>query len=351
VERNALASVPRAEKIPELRVKTLFPLHRLFVVLVGVAAACVHAADFAKGADVGWLSEMEASGIVFRDAHGKPADCLGILQACGMNSIRLRVWVNPAKGWCGRDDVVKMAVHAKQRGYRIMIDFHYSDNWADPGKQNKPAAWAQHDIEQLKADVAQHTTEVLAALKAAGVTPEWVQVGNETNDGMLWEDGRASKSMQNFAGLVTSGCHAVKSVFPAAKVLVHLSNGYDGRMFRWMFDGLKENDVPYDVIAMSLYPTAQNWEKLSADCFANMNDMVARYGKEVMVSEVGMPVKDAVAARAFLADIIAKTKSVAGGKGLGVFYWEPECHNNWHRYTKGAFTDDGRPSIALEAFK
>lgn len=309
------------------------------------------AADFAKGADVGWLSEMEASGIVFRDVSGAPGDCLDILKGCGMNSIRLRVWVRPAKGWCGPDDVVKMAVRAKAKGYRLMIDFHYSDYWADPGKQNKPAAWAQHHIEQLKADVARHTAEVLNALKVSGVTPEWVQVGNETNDGMLWEDGRASKSMKNFAELVASGSRAVKSVFPESKVLVHISNGYDSRMFRWMFDGLTEHRVPYDVIAMSLYPTAENWEKLSAECLANMNDMAARYGKEVMVSEVGMPVKDDVAARAFLADIIAKTKSVAGGKGLGVFYWEPQCHNNWRRYTKGAFTDDGRPSIALDAFK
>ncbi len=323
------------------------------VALVGFAALAgsARAAEFARGADVGWLSEMEAKGIKFYDAGGKTQDCLDVLKGVGMNSIRLRVWVNPKDGWCGVDDVVKMAVRAKQHGYRIMIDFHYSDWWADPGKQNKPAAWAKHDIEQLKADVAEHTTVVLKALKAAGVTPEWVQVGNETNDGMLWEDGRASKNMKNFAGLVTSGSRAVKAVFPGAKVIVHISNGYDGAMFRWMFDGLTANNVPYDIIGMSLYPTAADWQKLNDECLANMTDMVARYGKEVMISEVGMEVADAAAAKLFLADIIKKNKSLPGGKGLGVFYWEPECHNNWVGYTKGAFGNDGRPTLALDAFK
>ena len=178
-----------------------------------------------------------------------------------------------------------------------------------------------------------------------------VQIGNETNDGMLWNDGRASLHMASFARLITAGYTSVKAVFPGARVIVHISNGYDGALFRWIFDGLRTNGARYDVIGMSLYPTADDWAELDRQCLANMNDMVARYGKEVMVCEVGMQVSAASAARAFLADIISKTKSVAGGKGLGVFYWEPECHNHWAGYEKGAFTDDGRPTVALDAFK
>ena len=308
-------------------------------------------APFAKGADVGWLSQMEASGIKFFNAAGARQDCLTVLQGCGMNSIRFRVWVHPSGGWCGQADVVKMAVRARSLGFRIMIDFHYSDWWADPGKQNKPAAWAAHGIDQLVTDLADHTTAVLTALKTAGVSPEWVQIGNETNNGMLWNDGRASTHMADFARLITGGYQSVKAVFPAAKVIVHISNGYDSALFRWMFDGLRANGAQYDVIGMSLYPTADDWAKLDRQCLANMNDVVARYGKEVMVCEVGMEVSNAAAAKAFLADIIAKTKSVSGGKGLGVFYWEPECHNHWEGYEKGAFSDDGRPTIALDAFK
>jgi len=309
------------------------------------------AGTFAKGSDVGWLSQMEANGIKFYNSDGTQQDCLKVLQGVGMNAIRLRVWVNPTGGWCGQNDVVKMAVRAKDFGYRIMIDFHYSDWWADPGKQNKPAAWSSHGIDQLATDVSTHTTTVLTALKTAGVTPEWVQVGNETNDGMLWPDGRASTHMANFARLIDSGYDGVKAVFPEAKVIVHISNGYDSNLFRWMFDGLKANGAKYDVIGISLYPTASNWQALNNECLANINDMEARYGKEVMISEVGMEVSEAAATRDFLADIINKTKSVAGGECLGVFYWEPECYANWQGYSKGAFGSDGRPTVALDPFK
>ncbi|WP_371916566.1 glycosyl hydrolase 53 family protein [Paenibacillus odorifer] len=180
--------------------------------------------------------------------------------------------------------------------------------------------------------------------------PEWVQVGNETNNGMLWEDGKASVSMSNFAALINSGYSAVKAVSSSSKVIVHLSNGYDNSLFRWMFDGLKSNGANYDVIGMSLYPTTSNWSTLNAQTLTNMNDMVARYGKEVIISEVGMDVSAPTTAKAFLTDIISKTKSVSGGKGLGVFYWEPESYGTWYAYTKGAFDSSGKPMVALDAF-
>jgi arabinogalactan endo-1,4-beta-galactosidase len=319
--------------------------------LLTLVALPAPGAGFARGADVGWLSEMEAKGVTFRAAAGKPADCLGILQGCGINAIRLRVWVNPKDGWGGEADVVKMAVRAKAMGFRIMIDFHYSDWWADPGKQHKPVAWASHGIAQLVDDVARHTTKVLTALKSAGVTPEWVQVGNETNDGMLWEEGRASLHMADFAALITAGDHAVKAVFPDAQVIVHLSNGYDNKLFRWMFDGLTAHGARFDVIGMSLYPEKEDdLAKFDRAALANMQDMIARHGKPVLVVEAGIEVADEARAKTFLSDIIAKTKSLPDGKGLGVFYWEPECHDGWVGYTKGAFRQDGRPGLAMDAF-
>ncbi len=278
---------------------------------------------FAKGADISWLTEMEASGKKFYTSSGTETECVQLLKSMGMNTIRLRVWVNPAGGWNNKPDVVAKAVRAKDLGMRIMIDFHYSDTWADPGKQTKPAAWAVQDIAALKISLASHTTEVLNALKAKGVTPEWVQVGNETNDGMLWPEGKASTNMSNFAQLITSGYDAVKSVFPSSKVIVHVSNGYDNSLFRWMFDGLKSNGAKWDVIGMSLYPTAANWSTLNSLCFNNMNDMVSRYDKEIMIVETGMSWDQSNVCRSFLDDLILKTKSVTGNKGLGVLYWEP----------------------------
>jgi arabinogalactan endo-1,4-beta-galactosidase len=309
------------------------------------------AAENARGADVGWLSEMESSGRTFRDRQGKVGDLLAILQGEGVNSIRLRVWVKPAAGWCDKNDVVKMATRASKRGFRIMIDFHYSDHWADPGKQAKPAAWASHGMDALKTDVADHTTEVLQALKSAGVTPEWVQVGNETNDGMLWEDGKASKSMANFAALIQSGSKAVKEVFPNAKVVVHVSNGFDNSLFRWIFDGLKSNGTAWDVVGMSVYPQPATWRNLESQVLTNMKDMVSRYGKQVVISEVGMAMASADSGYALLKKLQADVASLSNGAGLGVFYWEPQAYGGWQGYMLGAFDDAGKPTKTMEAFR
>lgn len=304
---------------------------------------------FAKGADIGWITEMESTGKKFYNSAGVEQDVITILKNLGMNTIRLRVWVNPVNGWNNKADVVAKAVRARTQGMRIMIDFHYSDSWADPGKQTKPAAWTG-DMNALKTALANHTKDVLNALKAAGVTPEWVQVGNETNDGMLWPEGRASTNMNNFAQLVNAGYDAVKEVFADTKVIVHVSNGWDNNLFRWLFDGLKNNGGKFDVIGMSLYPSISNWVTYNSACFDNMNDMVDRYGKPVMVVEVGMSWDQATIAKEFLTGLIAKTKAVKNNKGLGVLYWEPQAYGNWQGYTLGAFDNSGKPTVALNAF-
>ncbi len=293
---------------------------------------------------------MEAAGKKFYNSSGQEKECMELLKSLGMNTIRLRVWVNPAASYNNTSDVVAKAVRAKNLGLRIMINFHYSDTWADPGHQAKPAAWAAQDFATLKTSLANHTNAVLTELKNNNVTPEWVQVGNETNDGMLWPDGKASTNMNNFAQLVNAGYDAVKSVFSSAKVIVHVSNGYDNSLFRWLFDGLHNNGGKYDVIAMSLYPTSANWQTLNAQCLTNMNDMVVRYNKEVMVVEVGMSWDKPAECGSFLSDLISKTKSVANQKGLGVLYWEPEAYGNWNGYTLGAFDNSGKPTSALNAF-
>jgi hypothetical protein len=149
--------------------------------------------NFAKGADISWLPQMEATGYKFYNDNGVQEDCFKILKDHGINSIRLRTWVNPSNsktdGHCSKAETVAMAVRAQQWGMRVMIDFHYSDTWADPSKQVKPAAWVSHSFSQLLTDVYDYTADVMTALKTAGVTPDWVQVGNETPSGMLLPDG------------------------------------------------------------------------------------------------------------------------------------------------------------------
>ncbi|HEY4335634.1 MAG TPA: glycosyl hydrolase 53 family protein [Puia sp.] len=305
---------------------------------------------FASGADISWLTQMENSGVNFYNASGAKEDCIQLLKGIGINAIRLRVWVNPAGGWCNTTDVVAKAVRAKAQGMKILLDFHYSDTWADPGHQAIPAAWTGENISQLVQSVTAHTDSVLTALKDQGVVPAWVQVGNETNNGMLWPNGQASDSMSNFAQLVNAGYNAVKAIDSTIKVVVHISNGYDNSLFEWMFDGLKANGAHWDVIGMSLYPSSSNWSTYNTQCLTNMNDMISRYGKDVMISEVGMSWDDSTDCKSFLSDLIGKVKGISGGHGLGVFYWEPESYNNWQGYSLGAFNNKGQPTAAMSAF-
>ena len=305
------------------------------------------ASSFAYGSDVSWVTEMEDSGYQFYNNSGVQQSLFTILSGKGINAIRLRVWVNPSSGWCNTTDVVNKALSAKAAGMKILIDFHYSDTWADPADQTVPAAWANQTFTQLVATVNSYTQGVLDTLQQNGITPTWVQVGNETNNGMLWPDGDASTSMQQYAALVTSGYNATKTVFPSCKVIVHLANGYDSTDFEWLFDGLKANGASWDIIGMSLYPTAGNYATYDAECQANMQLMQSRYNKQVMVCEVGFPENDPTDAEAFLKDIIGKTRAVGG---LGVFYWEPECYNNWQGYGLGAFGSNGQPTAAMNAF-
>ncbi|MEC5384434.1 glycosyl hydrolase 53 family protein [Uliginosibacterium sp. H3] len=309
--------------------------------------ATATAAEFTKGADVSWMTEMESSGLRFYNANGTQQDLLQILKGYSMSAVRLRVWVNPASGWNGTSDVVAKAQRAKAAGMKIMIDFHYSDSWADPGQQTKPAAWKNYSFEQLMTATYNHTKDVMTALANKGIYPEWVQVGNETNNGMLWDQGKASANMKNFAWLVNCGYDAVKAVSASSRVIVHLSNAYDNALFRWMFDGLKNNGAKWDIIGMSLYPTTSDWPTLNSQAASNIKDMRSRYGKDVMIVEVGLDASPASTSKSFLQDILAKARSAGA---IGVFYWEPESYNNWAGYGKAAFASNGRPTIAMDAF-
>ncbi|MDO7884159.1 glycosyl hydrolase 53 family protein [Hymenobacter cheonanensis] len=307
---------------------------------------------FAKGADISWVTEMEASNYKFYNKAGAQQDLFALLKNdYALNTIRLRVWVNPPGGYNNATDVLAKAQRAQALGYRLLIDFHYSDDFADPGKQTKPAAWQAYTLDQLKQAVYDHTSSVLTLLKTNGITPEWVQVGNETNDGMLWPEGRLTvNGFANFSAFINQGYAAVKAVSPTSKVIVHFANGQDNGAFRYYFDGLKANNANWDVIGLSLYPDADTWPTFTAQAQANMNDMVSRYpGKEVMVVETGLANYVPIATRQMLLDLIAKTQAVPGSKGLGVIYWEPEAYN-WKGYTLGAWGTDGRATAALDGF-
>ena len=313
-------------------------------------------ATFAKGADIGWLPQMEATGYKFYDTDGTEKDCLQLLKDRGMNTIRLRVWVNPnddkASGHCSKEETVVMALRAQKMGMRIMIDFHYSDSWADPAKQFKPKAWENHTFSELMTDVYDHTFDVLSALKAVGVTPEWVQVGNEIPGGMLWPEG-STKNWSQLAQLLNKGYEATKAIDAKIKVIVHVDEGNNNEKFRWFFDNATANNVKYDVIGLSYYPfwIKKDYTETIADLAYNLNDMVARYNKEVMVVEVGGIDEEVQNTKELLAATIKAVRAVPNNKGLGVLYWEPQGAKSWSGYSLSAWQKDGKPSPALDAFK
>lgn len=348
--------------------------------------------DFVKGADIGWVTEMEAGGHKFYGKDGKEADCFQVMKDFGMNAIRLRVWVDPAAhgNWCNTTDLVNKAKRAVALGMDVMVDFHYSDWWADPGQQHKPSAWKGLNLNDLKGAITTHTKDVLNALKTAGVTPRWVQVGNEIRPGMLWDENASlsgasynvracdvkdsntsstevkyPENWANLAAFINVGYEAVKAVFDQAIVIVHLDNGYDNGTFTWFFDELKKNGGKWDMIGMSLYPYWTMMEKkdYTADqiitlCIDNIKSVSQRYDCDVMIVETGMECADENGKLASesvlnegkrqLASIIKQSRDNTNGRCKGVLYWEPECKPS--QYRLGAFTEEGHPTVIMDAF-
>jgi arabinogalactan endo-1,4-beta-galactosidase len=293
-----------------------------------------------RGADVSHVTKNEDHGAVYRDFSGPRRDPFRLLAANDVNYIRLKVWVDPADGYNNLADTLEKARRAHAAGQRLLIDFHYSDAWADPGKQNKPAAWAGLSLEGLTQALYDHTFSVLSALRAQGTPADLAQVGNEINGGMLWPDGRWD-NWDGLATLLTAGSTAVTAASPSTKVVLHLAEGGDNGGHRWWFDQAVARGVPFDVIAVSHYVY---WHGTLGALQTNLIDLSTRYGKPVMVAETaygftlaehdhetnifnaslaatgGYPATPQGQSDA-LRDILTVVDGVPGA--LGVFYWEP----------------------------
>lgn len=334
---------------------------------------------FAKGADVSWLSEMEANGKTFKKKDGTTADCFEVLKDCGVNAIRLRVWVNPTGGWSDKKDMVGLAQRAAKAGMALMVDFHYSDFFCDPSRQDIPKAWAadKADVNKMCAHVKEHTTEVLEALKAVGVTPAWIQIGNETRNGFLWPTGQlwsvsgsTPGGKDNFNKLYQAGYNAAKAVFQSALVGPHLNNAYDDNA--WWFTDRKSGGCKFDFIALSHYPQAESKmtpAEYNAAAISRMKSLNSTFKVPVIVSEVGVKTPDnESAAASVLTEFMTEVKKLSFCPG--VFYWEPEVYDwwkpsvygnadaiyqytgkreIWNPYNMGAFLSGGRPSKVMDA--
>lgn len=320
---------------------------------------------FAKGADISWATEMESDNIKFYNMNNVEMECTALMKEIGMNAIRLRVWVDPIEGWCNMQDVLTKAKRAQELEMKLMIDFHYSDTWADPSNQKTPASWSGYDVTQMEKAVAEHTGTMLQMLKDNGIDIAWVQVGNEVNSGMLHPLGNinSSSGVSNFARFVNAGYKAVKTLYPESYVILHRSNGHETTGFDWFLSTAEANGIKYDMIGMSLYPTwwenggFVDWTKNASLCIGNIRTFTEKYGKPVMICEVGMPVNEPEMSKEALQYILDETRKIE--KCHGVFYWEPQVHSDWkpayyeelgwNSYDKSAFMD-GKPTAALDPF-
>ncbi len=342
---------------------------------------------FILGADVSMLGQVEESGGRFYD-YGVERDCLEILRDYGVNWIRLRIWNDPTDengeplggGNNDLDRTVEIAARAKALGLKFLLNFHYSDWWADPGKQNMPKDWVDLDMEQLERAVYDYTAEVITTLADADAMPDMVQIGNEVNTGMLWPAGKTyaspgeqSGGYDGFAALLSQGIRAVRDHDPEEriKIAIHLADGGNNELYRAVFDELTARDVDFDVIGLSYYSF---WHGPMDDFIANMNDVAQRYQKDVAVMETAYPytpldgdghanfvggTDDVDINGPYLAtvqgqatairDMILAVAEVPDDRGLGIFYWEPAWipvkGAGWATIAGAVYSGTPRPAV------
>lgn len=291
------------------------------------------------GADISSLQRALDLGTKYYSENGNPTDPIQLLKDHGVNSIRLRVWVDPANGYNNKNKVVKFASIVKSKGLKLLIDFHYSDTWADPEHQVKPVAWASHSFRQLEKDVHDHTFDVCKTLGSAGATPDMVQIGNEINPGMLLPDG-STNNWHNLSTLLMQGYCAVKECSSSIDVMLHIANAGDKTGACAWFDNARSHDVHWDATGLSYY---SYWHGTLSSMISTVKEMKARYGKPVVIVETAYPFTllendsernvinssgqlpaEFPATPSGQADNFKAVLNAARlGNAVGVFYWEP----------------------------
>jgi arabinogalactan endo-1,4-beta-galactosidase len=328
-------------------------------------AAAASRNPFYLGADISSLPQVEARGGVYLD-HGEPADAIALFMKHGWTCFRLRIWVDPREGVNGLEYTTRLAKRIKAAGASFMLDFHYSDWWADPQKQPKPAAWAKFDFDALEKQTETYTAEVIGTLKAAGATPDFVQIGNEITGGTLWPDAQVKvplSTVKVFAGevriisppepyddakqwghlirILNADVRGVRSATTPAdhvRIIVHIDCGGDWPVTKWYFDHLTKGHVAYDVIGQSFYP---NYHGNMQNLRDNLREAIKRYHKDVMVVETAYPTRGAPPSpgaaknmiwpltpdgqKQFLTELIQTVKDAPDHRGIGVNYWHPEA--------------------------
>jgi arabinogalactan endo-1,4-beta-galactosidase len=318
-----------------------------FAVGAGALMPAAEAATFVKGADISWMPQMEAHGYSWLNSAGVRQDLFTILKGYGVTAIRLRTWVNPssdpANGHCGIDETAAMAVRVKNAGLQVLIDFHFGDTWNSAGVQKPPAAWASMTYSQMLSAMSTYVFHSMNVLKANGVTPAWVQIGNESNSGICQPTGSLSKPAQ-MTGLLMAAYSMVKQVSPSTLVLVHLAQPQNLAGVQNFLNAYRANGGQWDITGLSSYAAGANVPVV----LANMHTIQTTYGKPVMHVEFGGPLNKATQTRDALKAFITGLKAFGG---LGTFWWEPAGYSPFTTYASSAWDPTTRrPTAALDGF-
>lgn len=333
--------------------------------------------EFQKGMDLSFLPEMQDRGVQIKDFDGAVTDALTLVEKYGVNSVRLRLWNNPenvedTKGYCDFSHTLAMAKQIKAHGMSFMLDFHYSDYWADPGQQRKPKAWKDLSFEDLKKAVFEYTQKTLSDLKSAGVLPDIVQIGNEIRSGLLFPDGELPNYNQ-MVQLINAGIAGARAVAgpDEMQVMIHLDQG--GRYFylkEWFDKSFEAGLSDFDLIGVSYYPF---WHGTFSDLKTTLENLVRDYNKPIMVVETahawrrsikgfiderqekiaGIPATPAGQRKVL--DMVANiTASLPNEMGQGIYYWEPLCvpiegEGGWSE-NMGLLDENGNIMEGIKAF-
>ena len=323
------------------------------------------ASDFAFGADLSFLKQAEERGQIFKDGtNALPG--LKIFKNHGYNWIRLRVFVEPVGGNLPNDlpYTIALAQGAKKLGYKFLLDFHYANSWADPGKQPTPEAWKNLTHADRVQKVFEYTRDTIAAFREAGVLPDMVQVGNEITVGMLWPDGKLPEHWDNFADYVRAGVKGVAAgsgTNSPPKIMIHVDTGGNRAKTKWFFDNLNRYQISYDVIGFSFYPW---WQGTLEDLRENLAFTANTYGKDVIVVEAAYnwrPARESsgragpfaetpAGQREFLDEVTRIVMNTPNGRGKGIFWWEPAVAGRSGLVSRSFFDENGNSLPVLSIF-
>lgn len=316
--------------------------------------------EFIKGFDVSALTEVEECGGKFFD-QGVEKDALEILKSYNGNWVRIRLWNDPysdsgepyGAGNCDLENMIKLAKRAKQAGFNWLLCLHYSDFWADPGKQYLPKAWEGKSVDELEQLVYEYTRDVLDICRKEDIMPQMVAVGNELSNGLMWPVAKWPE-FDNIAKFVKAGAKAVREADPEIPIMIHLDNGGKIELYEEWFDNFVKRGGDFDVIGLSYYPF---WHGSLEGLKANLANCVKRYGKDLVIAEVSMghtmesyaeyeqlpedkekrkgaATSPELAAKVpfpmteqgqsdFIQTVMEIVRDVPEGKGKGIFWWEP----------------------------